>query len=128
MRAIVADYDFRRWIGLVKRAVDGLANVGRVVKAGDEYGDRGFPRKTPQCDRRKRPRYRCNCHTVKYPRSILSDRISPASCANRGASSPPELVSPSEEFVLYTPHRALAGYRPYKLRVFLAPETRECPL
>src|SRR5258708_7283905 len=82
MRVIVADYDFRRWIGLVKRAVDGLANVGLVVKAGDEYGDRGFPRKTPQCDRSERPRYRCNCHTVEYPPSILSDRISPASCAN----------------------------------------------
>jgi len=34
----------------------------------------------------------------------------------------------AEKFVLYPPYRTLAGRRPYELRVFLAPETGECPV
>src|SRR5580704_16011867 len=51
--AIIADDDFRRWVGLLERAVDCSANVGSIVEAGDQYGDGGLAVKTLQCDEKK---------------------------------------------------------------------------
>jgi hypothetical protein len=50
LRGIVANDYLCRGVGLLERAVDGLTNIGPVVKAGDKYGDGGPGGKTLQGD------------------------------------------------------------------------------
>ncbi len=53
MRSIVAYDDFRRRVGLLKRALNGLTNIRPVVETGDQDGN-GWPlRKALQGDRGK---------------------------------------------------------------------------